>query len=235
MNKPERILCTICARGGSKGVKNKNILPLDGIPLIAHTIKIAQESKIFDTIAVSSDSDNILKVSRDYGVDLVIKRPMDLATDSAGKVPVIKHAAKEVEDQTNVKYDYFFDLDATSPLRIKEDILGVLELLRDPRFENVITGSPARRSPYFNLVEEDENGFVDLSKAPLKEVLRRQDAPKCYDMNASIYAWKRESFLKMKKTFEGKTGIFVMPEERSVDIDHPIDFEIVELLIKKRR
>ncbi len=234
MNNETSVLCTICARGGSKGLKNKNIKDLCGLPLIAHTIKVARDSKLFKAIAVSSDSDEILMVSKEHGADFTIKRPEELASDTAGKIPAIKHAAMEIEKQTNMKFDFFFDLDATSPLRIKEDIHGVFNLLKSGKFKNVITGAPARRSPYFNLVEEDDNGFVDLSKKSATPILRRQDAPNCYDMNASIYGWTRESFNKMESTFEGKTGIFVMPEERSIDIDNPIDFKIVELLMKER-
>lgn len=234
MSVEKKVLCTICARGGSKGVKNKNIRSLAGVPLIAHTIKVAQDSNLFSYIAVSSDSQDILDAAGTYGADELIKRPDDLASDTAGKIPAIKHAALSVEESRGETFDYFFDLDATSPLRIVDDLKGVYELLNSGRYNNIITGAPARRSPYFNLVEKGQDGYVDLAKKSEKEVLRRQDAPECYDMNASIYAWTRESFLQMKGTFEGKTGIFVMPEERSVDIDSELDFDIVEMMMRKR-
>lgn len=228
-------ICTICARGGSKGVKNKNLRELLEKPLIAHSILQAKESKLFDVIAVSSDSDEILRVSKEYGADYVIKRPNELATDTAAKLPVIQHCVKEVEQLSNLQFDFMTDIDATSPLRTIEDIQNAINLLeRHKDASNLITATNARRSPYFNLVEEDEDGYVYISK-PLEEtVVRRQDAPKAYDMNASIYAWKRESFFSAQSVFTDKTILYIMPEERSQDIDSELDFEIVKLLAEKR-
>ena len=131
------------------------------------------------------------------------------------------------------KVDIIVDMDVTSPLRLIEDIHSVIKLLNEKKVSNIITGSPARRSPYFNLVEEDENGVIRLSKKLVNPIFRRQDSPKCYDMNASIYAWKRNSLFKTENVFNDDTLIYIMPEERSVDIDNELDFKIVEMLIKK--
>ena len=227
------IICTICARSGSKGVKNKNIRLLDGIPLIAHTIIQAVESKIFDMITVSSDSEEILNLSSKYGADLLVRRPSELATEFISKLPAIRHAVEESELIYGKKFDIIVDMDVTSPLRLIEDIHSVIKLLNKKKVSNIITGSPARRSPYFNLVEEDENGVIRLSKKLANPIFRRQDSPKCYDMNASIYAWKRNSLFKTENVFNDDTLIYIMPEERSVDIDNELDFKIVEMLIKK--
>ena len=227
------IICTICARSGSKGVKNKNIRLLDGIPLIAHTIIQAVESKIFDMITVSSDSEEILNLSSKYGADLLVNRPSELATEFISKLPAIRHAVEESEFIYGKKFDIIVDMDVTSPLRLIEDIHSVIKLLNKKKVSNIITGSPARRSPYFNLVEEDENGVIRLSKKLANPIFRRQDSPKCYDMNASIYAWKRNSLFKTENVFNDDTLIYIMPEERSVDIDNELDFKIVEMLIKK--
>ena len=227
------IICTICARSGSKGVKNKNIRLLDGIPLIAHTIIQAVESKIFDMITVSSDSEEILNLSSNYGADLLVNRPSELATEFISKLPAIRHAVEESEFIYGKKFDIIVDMDVTSPLRLIEDIHSVIKLLNEKKVSNIITGSPARRSPYFNLVEEDENGVIRLSKKLVDPIFRRQDSPKCYDMNASIYAWKRNSLFKTETVFNDDTLIYIMPEERSVDIDNELDFKIVEMLIKK--
>lgn len=226
-------LCTICARGGSKGVPNKNLKIIGGLPLLAHSIKQAKESALFDKIAVSSDSDEILKVAIAHGADYAIKRPDELATDTAAKIPVILHCAKESERISGLSFDTFVDLDCTSPLRVPSDIVGVVTLLEGEDCQNVITGMPARRSPYFNLVEET-NGHVQLVKKLDRPITRRQDAPKCYDMNASIYAWKREYFFDIKSVFTEKTKIFVMPEERSIDIDSPLDFDFVKFLMERK-
>lgn len=228
-------ICTICARGGSKGVKNKNLRILLGKPLIAHSILQAKESGIFDVIAVSSDSDEILKVAKEYGADYVIKRPDELATDTSAKVPVIQHCVREVEKLTNMTFDIMTDIDATSPLRSVEDLQNAVQKLeKDSMASNLITAAPARRSPYFNLVEETKDGYVQLSKPLDNAIVRRQDAPKTYDMNASIYVWKREAFFDSHTVFTDKTLLYVMPEERSQDIDSELDFDIVQLLAEKR-
>ena len=227
-------ICTICARGGSKGVKNKNIRILSGKPLIAHTIKQAKDSGIFDLVAVSSDSLEILRVAQEYGADLVVERPIELASDFISKIPGIRHCVETAERTSGLKFDIVVDLDATSPLRIIEDIRGAVSLLEETKVSNVITGSPARRSPYFNLVEVDKNGFVGLSKPPVEYIARRQDSPSCYDMNASIYVWWRSSLFQFPTVFNNDTKLFIMPENRSTDIDNEFDFEIVEIITNKR-
>lgn len=230
----KRRLCTICARGGSKGVKNKNIRDLSGKPLIAHSIEQARASQLFDAIAVSSDSYEILEMARRYGADVLIERPAELATDDAAKLPVIQHCVTQTEKQLHRIFDILVDLDATSPLRIVEDIKGAIKLLEQSNASNVITAAPARRSPYFNLVEVDDYGVAFLSKTPTNPIIRRQDSPKCFDMNASIYIWRRQALFDQPTLFSARTHLFLMPEERSIDIDTELDFEIVEMLIKKR-
>ena len=126
------------------------------------------------------------------------------------------------------------DLDATSPLRLPDDIRRVAYLLESKNISNVITATPARRSPYFNLVELDETGVVRLSKHLDTSVVRRQDSPPCFDMNASIYAWKRKALMDNPAVFYADTGLFVMPEDRSIDIDTELDFDIVNMLMEKR-
>lgn len=227
-------ICTICARGGSKGVKNKNIRDLQGKPLIAYSILQAKESGLFDCISVSSDSPEILATAAAWGADHLINRPENLATDQAAKLPAIQHCLIEAERIAGRTYDTIVDIDATSPLRSPDDIVQCVKLLEERGVSNVITGAPARRSPYFNLVELDENGVARLSKKLDIPVVRRQDAPKCYDMNASIYVWRRETLLNSSSIFNNDTLLHVMPENRSIDIDTELDFELVEFILKKR-
>lgn len=227
-------LCTICARGGSKGVPGKNIRTLIDRPLIAHTIQQAKESRLFAAVAVSSDSDEILDAARKYGADLLIKRPHELASDTAGKIPAIVHALDTAETELNLKADYHFDLDATSPLRVPQDILACADILLETGATNVITGMPAHRSPYFNLVERSREGKITLSKTPDGEVLRRQDSPECFDMNGSIYGWRREVLRHEPKLFYTDTQLYVMPRERSIDIDEELDFQLVTLLLQQK-
>jgi len=227
-------LCTICARAGSKGVKGKNVRSLLGKPLIAYSLEQAHASGLFDAIAVSSDSESILDAANAHGAQYLIRRPDELATDQAAKLPAIRHCVAEVERQRGMRFDTLVDLDATSPLRSVEDIAGAVSLLEDNGVGNVITATPARRSPYFNLVEVDSQGVVALSKPLAAGIVRRQDAPPCYDMNASIYVWRHDVLFASDSVFIDDTRLYVMPEERSIDIDSELDFRLVELLMHER-
>lgn len=223
-------LCTVCARGGSKGVPGKNIRMLGGKPLIAHTIEQARASGLFACIAVSSDSEEILEVARQYGADQLVTRPLILASDTAAKVPAIRHA-QEVVEEGGTRFDTFVDLDATSPLRLPSDIVGAVHLLEASGVSSVLTGALSHRSPYFNMVEEQADGSVALVKPPPASVTRRQDAPRTFDMNASIYVWNADTFRKNPSVFYPDTRLFEMPSERSRDIDSELDFRIVELIL----
>lgn len=227
-------LCTICARGGSVGVPGKNIRPLAGKPLIAYSIQQAQEAGLFDCIAVSSDSLEILSTAKEFGVDFLVERPSEMATSASPKVPVIVHCLRTIEERLETTFETIVDLDATSPLRGVDDIRAAVELLETHGGSNVITGAPARRSPYFNLVEINADGFVHLSKTPDKPVVTRQSAPACFDMNASIYVWTRRALMESPVVFYHDTRLLVMPEERSIDIDSELDFEFVEFLMAKK-
>jgi len=228
-------IAQICARGGSKGVPGKNIRPLLGKPLIAHTIRQAKSCGLFAAVSVSSDSEEILEVSRKWGADFAVRRPADLAADETPKIRAMRHCAGETERLLGKAARTVVDLDATSPLRTAGDIAGAVRMLEERGVSNVLTGAPARRSPYFNLVETDARGVARLCKPPAVPVARRQDCPRCYDMNASIYVWKREALLKDDdRMFREDTLFYVMPEERSWDVDSELDFEIVEMIAKKR-
>jgi CMP-N,N'-diacetyllegionaminic acid synthase len=225
-------LCTICARGGSKGVKNKNIKPINGLPLNAYSIIQAKESGLFDAIAVSSDSQDILDAAKKFGADYCIKRPESLANDTAGKVPAIRHCMLEVEKILNTQVEVLVDLDATSPLRSLEDISDSLKEFESKNASNLLTVTPSRRSPYFNMVEMTEDNKVALVKSRPESVIRRQDTPVTFDMNASIYIWKREVLVEQNLLFLNDTTLFQMPESRSYDVDSMLDFEIVQMIIK---
>jgi N-acylneuraminate cytidylyltransferase/CMP-N,N'-diacetyllegionaminic acid synthase len=226
------IICTICARGGSKGVPNKNVRLLGGKPLIAHTVTQAKATGLFDAIAVSSDSEQILRIAGEWGADHLVKRPAALATDNAAKVPSMQHCVQEVEKRTGKTFDVVVDLDATAPLRLPEDIRGTVELLLSQPCSNVLSGNHARRSPYYNLLELDERGYIVFSKPLPDSVMRRQDAPPCFDANASIYAWRRDSLFESPQVIREATLLYIMPEERSHDIDSELDFKIVELMMQ---
>lgn len=227
-----KILCTICARAGSKGVTNKNLRPINSKPLIVYSIEQALATKLFDQIVVSSDSAEIRNVALANGATHAVERPFELASDTAPKLPAIRHCVESAEKEFG-QFEVIIDLDATAPLRNPEDILGALELLKTTNSDNVITGTPAHRSPYFNLVETNEQGIVHLSKQPRAAVDRRQDSPECFDMNASIYVWRRHALFENETLFTKSTRLFVMPRERSIDIDSQADFDMVEWLMTK--
>lgn len=229
-----RRLCTICARGGSKGVPGKNIRVIAGKPLIAHSVEQALATGLFETVAISSDSADILAAAEAAGAAILVQRPPELATDQAPKLPVMLHCLEQAEAQVGYRFDTLVDLDATSPLRLPSDITAVVEMLERSGVSNVITGAPARRSPYFNLVERAPDGHVQLSKPPSGTVARRQDAPPCFDMNASIYAWRTDRFRTAPAVFNPDTLLYEMPEARSVDIDAELDVIIVEHLFRAR-
>jgi N-acylneuraminate cytidylyltransferase/CMP-N,N'-diacetyllegionaminic acid synthase len=183
---------------------------------------------------VSSDSEAILETARQCGADLLVQRPEAMASDRAPKLPAIRHCVEAAEAALQRQFPIFVDLDATSPLRLPEDIVGAVGLLEQRSVSSVITGSPARRSPYFNIVELDERGYVRLSKSSKTAIVRRQDAPRCYDMNASIYVWRRDVFFADPAVFYCDTLLFEMPESRSVDIDSDLDLTVVRLLMEAR-
>lgn len=228
-----RRICTVGARGGSKGVPNKNLRTLAGAPLIVHSLRQARASGLFDIIAVTTDSPEIRDIARAHGADFLVERPPELATDTAAKLPALQHCVRTVEQALQREFEVVVDLDPTSPLRFADDIVQAVRLLETTSASNVVSATPARRSPYFNLVEVGEDGAVRLSKTLGRPITRRQDAPACYDLNASIYAWRRSAF-DLNVVFQPTTALYIMPRERSMDIDDPMDFTLVEFLASRR-
>ena len=226
-----KILATICARGGSKGIKDKNIKELDGKPLIAYTIEYLKEWGKADRIVCSTDSDKIAEVAKKYGAEIPVRRPDPLADDNAWKVDVIKHIHAFCEKQDNTQYDIVVDLDPTSPLRKKNHLTEAIEKFKKVDADNLYSVTKARKNPYFNMVELDENGYSHLCKK--SDVVSRQTASKVYEMNASIYIYKRDFLINTKSIHSDKTIIYEMPDISSVDIDTELDFDYVEYLLKK--
>ncbi len=217
-------------RGGSKGVMNKNSRKLHGKPLMSYTIDQALNSGLFSHLVVSTDSKEIADIAETLGAEILFLRPAELATDNAPKIPVIRHALLEVEKHYGQQYEVLMDLDATSPLRKSEDIIKAYEQFVNDEAEILITGNPARKNPYFNMVE-NVDGQIQIVKELEQPFLRRQDAPKVFEMNASIYIWSRKALLEYDTLFTNKTSLYIMPEERSIDIDTDFDWEFVEYLM----
>jgi len=231
----ERILLTVAARGGSKGVKNKNIRMLCGAPLIAYTIIQAKKWGRAERIICSTDSDEIASIARQYGADVPFIRPPELATDESGKIEVLRHAVKAVEREDGIVYPIIVDLDVTAPVRKVSDIDEALQLFQEKRPKTIFSVVPSRKNPYFNMVELDDENRAVLVKALDSTVRRRQDAPRVYDMNASIYVYNRDYLLdeSTQSAISDRSFVFVMDELSAFDIDSELDFQFIEFLVSK--
>jgi len=224
------ILCIICARKGSKEIKNKALKLVKKKPLIYFTIKQALRSKIFDEVVVSTDSAKIQKVAKSFGAKSWFLRPKSLSKDNSSKLLAIKHALQESEFFFKKKFDICFDLDLTSPLRKIKDIKKALKIFNNEKANNLFSVTNSKKNPYFNMVEKKNNTYV-LSKKTSRVYFSRQKLPKVFEMNASIYIFKRDFFKKNSSIFNSKTSVYIMPRERSIDIDDKLDLKIVRSII----
>lgn len=230
-----KILCTICVRAGSTSVKNKNIKLINNKPLVYYTIAQAKKSGVFEDIVVSTDSKKIQKITSKYGIKNFFLRPKNLSTNRSPKIPVIRHSLKQAEKFYKKNYDIIIDLDATSPLRLVKDIKLALKKFNKDKSNLLFSVNVSRINPYFNSVELKK----DKSIKPIKKlgyiVKRRQDAPKVYDLNASIYIWKRKTLLSTNSLFIKKNSMYIMPDDRGYEVDTKNDFEIVNFLMKNNK
>ncbi|MCU0416118.1 MAG: acylneuraminate cytidylyltransferase family protein [Cytophagaceae bacterium] len=233
-----RILITICARGGSKGIPGKNIKPIGNRPLIDYTIQRAKQfaERHKATITLSTDSLEIIQVAADCGLTSNYIRPDYLASDDAGKIDVIKDILLTEEKYHATTFDYILDLDVTSPLRTLSDLEQSFEMIKNNAdMMTLFSVNKAARNPYFNMVEQQENGFYGLVKKVQQSTLTRQSAPAVYDLNASFYWYKRAFFdLNLTTPITYATSIFIM-DHICFDLDHPIDFEFLNYLITNNK
>ncbi len=227
-----KYMVLICARGGSKGLPGKNIRPLNGIPLIGWSVNIAKQLDKVSRIIVSTDSDDIAKVAREYGAEVPFMRPKYLAQDDSPEWLVWRHAINYIEENDSEDMDAIVVLPVTAPLRSVNDVNACIDLFENSEVDSIITVSDASRSPYFNMTVNDNNGYVSLVIPPKVKITRRQDAPKVYDMTTVAYI-VNTSFIKSNNgIFEGKVKSVTIPRERAVDIDDLMDFKIAELVLK---
>lgn len=230
-----KILATIAARGGSKGLKNKNIKDLLGKPLIAYTIEQVNKWGRYDKFIVSTDSKEIANIAIRFGAMVPFMRPVELANDTSGKLDVLRHSLVKSERHYRTRFDVLLDLDATAPIRTIEDIENIVKLFEEANADCVFSVVKARRSPYFNMVEEKEDGTITICKKLTDEIVRRQDAPIVYEMNASMYVYRRDFLLDInnKLPYSGKSMVYKMGELSCVDIDSELDFKFIEFLIRE--
>ena len=224
MNKT--FLAIIPARGGSKRLPRKNILDLCGKPLISWSIEAALKSKYISKVVVSSDDEEILNISSNFGAD-IIKRPYELANDTATTFDAIKHTFNNLE-----KYDYIVLLQPTSPLRNEKHIDEAIELLEEKQADAIVSVCEMDHSPLWsNTLPEDGNMRGFLREEILNK--RSQDLEKYYRLNGAIYICKTDKLLE-NKSFFLKDNIFayIMDRKSSIDIDEEIDFLFAERVIE---
>jgi len=230
-----KILSIICARGGSKGIKNKNIKIFCGKPLIFWTIKQCLNSKFAKSVYLSTDSKKISKLAKKYGANVDFLRPKSLSGDSVPEINVWKHITKFYENKFNLKYDAVCSVSVTSPMRKSTDIdNSILKFKKNKNLDLVVVVSKSKKNPYFNILEKKNINELKISKKYKKKIVRRQDAPVTFDLTTVSFVIKRDFLMKTKDLKKSKMGYIVVPEERSVDIDNIQDFKYAEYLYKNK-
>ena len=228
-----RIIAFIFARGGSKGLPDKNIKMLNGKPLIAWSIEHAKSVKRVDRVIVSTDSEKIARIAREYGAEVPFMRPADLATDNSPEWLSWQHGLKYLENTDGCLPDLMLSIPTTAPLRNVNDIDKVIDEYKKSDTDIVIVVTESHRNPFFNIVKEGVDGYINLLGSGDEVISRRQDCPKTYDITTIAYAAKPSFVLNKKSIFEGRVRQVIVPKERSIDIDTLLDFEIAEYMIKK--
>lgn len=227
------ILGHIGVRKGSKGVPGKNFRDLMGKPLIDWSLEQLLAHPRVDKVVVSTDDERIYDHAIAKGCLPMGLRPDYLATDKAGKWGVWQHALGVVEEMEG-EVEAFLDLDCTSPLRDPSDIDGALDAYFEHRPDMIMSCTEARKNPYFNLVEPDQNGYLRVSKPLPGGVVARQQAPTVWEHAASTYVVDPAYLHRAQGIFQGRVLPYLMPPERCLDIDSELDFKIVECLMKER-
>ncbi len=226
-------LAIIPARGGSKGVPGKNLRPFQGEPLLVHSIYCGLTSPSVDRVVVSTDSPEIAKIAKSSGAEVPFMRPSHLATDTSPMMPVLEHAVSACEVEYGLPVNLVVLLHPTSPLRTPQDVESCISIINEGGCDAVISCRPARRSPHFNMVVEEE-GYARLAMLPKDPIGRRQDAPDVYDLDTSVWVYTRRAITQQSR-LPPQTKLYVIPEERSSDLDTELDFQVLECLLATRK
>lgn len=225
-----KILALITARKNSKGVLDKNIREIGGVPLIGISAQHALAAGFApEDVVLSTDSEEYAAIGRIYGASTPFLRPAELATDTAGSREVMLHAVDTLNRLAAEKYDTICLLQPTSPFRSPEDIVNAIRLYEERRPEMVVGVTRSGANPYYNLFETDEAGCLHISKGDGRYT-RRQDAPPVYEFNGAIYIIDVEALRKGPITRFGRILPYVMPPERSLDIDSEQDLRRAQVL-----
>lgn len=215
----DKVLALITARGGSKGLPRKNILLAGGKPLVAWTVKAALAAESISRVVLSSDDDEIMVAALAAGCEVPFRRPAELANDQASSMDVVLHALSQLPG-----YDYLVLLQPTSPLRTSFDIDEAFRKMRIHHAPACVAVTKVDQSPYWMYRLTDDDRLHNVLEA-LPKINRRQDLPSIYALNGSIYIAKIDWLLKTKSFLSPETVAYVMPKERSLDIDDAADFK----------
>jgi len=223
----KRVLAIIPARGGSKGVPGKNIYVVGGKPLLAWTINEAQKSRYIDRLILSSDDDKIIQVALEHGCEVPFVRPPELATDDANPVDAVVHAINSLDEE----YDYVVLLQVTSPMRSVEDIDECIELCVNGNASSSVSVTKTDKSPYWMYELDKNQNMLPLLQTEARPQ-RRQDGPELYELNGALYVADVKYLLANRAFMSDETLAYIMPGERSLDIDTELDIKFLEFLLE---
>jgi CMP-N-acetylneuraminic acid synthetase len=224
-----RIFAFVFARGGSKGLPGKNIRPLLGKPLLCYSLDTAKQLTEIDQIFVSTDDADIAAVAKQAGVH-VIDRPAELATDQSSEFLSWQHAVKYAQERFG-QFDLFVSLPCTAPLRALEDVTAAIQKIQSTSADLCVSMTESQRSPYFNMVRQLPNGFVEIAIQHESKVVRRQDVPQLFDLTTVVYVSTPSFILSHSSAFAGKVTAIEVPKSRAVDIDDLYDFIVAEAFL----
>lgn len=227
------VLALITARGGSKSIPKKNTILLAGKPLIAWTIEVARQASAIDHVIVSTDSEEILQVAKTWGAEAPFIRPQELAADDSPHIPVITHALQWLNTHKNYQPDYVMLLQPTSPLRSLFDIETACQIAFEKNADSVVSVYEVASHPYLTKFITKEGKLEDFIHKP-DGYLARQSLPPVYVLNGAIYLVKSEIILKNHTFYIEHTYAYIMPPERSMDIDTPWDLYLADLVLQDR-
>lgn len=226
-----KMIAIIPARGGSKGLPGKNIKEMCGKPLIAYTIEAALAAKSIDHVILSTDDEEIAAVAKKYGAEVPFMRPAELASDTAMAVDNYIYTIGRLEEEWNTTIDSFVVLQPTSPLRISEDIDGAVQLFNDRKADSVVTYVKEAHPVFWHKKIDENNKLEDLFEGT---IANRQDLPTTYYPNGAVYVFST-AMIRQRKYYTDKSYAYIMPRERSVDIDFLDDFKYAEFLMQNKK
>jgi len=224
-------VCFIGARGGSKGVPNKNIRLLNGKPLITYSIETALDSNIFSSVIVSTEDERIGRIAKKYGAEVPFIRPKRLATDSAGMDEVIIHGIKKLRS-LGYTFDILVNRDCTVPFIRNVDVTGSIELLKEKKCDAVFGVYKQHHNPYFNMMEPNSKGFLKYSKKLRKKIKTRQNTPTVYQLNGLFTLYVDR--LLHTKWHMLKVLPYEIPAETGLMIDTEFEFQIANMIAQQK-